>query len=75
MKWIYNFSLLFNLQIDWVNYFNGIFNATFGKEQHHKFTKDDLVIVETVDYFYNLSVLLDDADNKYVCTCMCKISD
>lgn len=46
------------LQIDWVNYFNTIFDLALGSGQHHVFTGDDVIIVKTVDYFSKLSNLL-----------------
>ena len=45
-------------QIDWVEYFNKIFDLALGNETHHLFTEDDFIIVETIDYFYDLSELL-----------------
>ena len=35
-----------------------------GSGKHHVFTEDDIVIVETVDYFFDLSDLLDATDNE-----------
>ena len=46
------------LQIDWVNYFNTLFDLALGSGQHHVFTGDDVIIVKTVDYFSKLSNLL-----------------
>lgn len=51
-------------QIDWVEYFNTIFDMALGSGNHYTFTKDDIVIVETVDYFLNLSKLLDDTSEE-----------
>ena len=51
-------------QIDWVEYFNTIFDMTLGSGNHYTFTKDDFVIVETVGYFLNLSKLLDDTSEE-----------
>ena len=52
------------MQIDWVDYFNTVFHETYGDEAHHTFTGDDIIIVETVEYFYNLSLLLEDTDEE-----------
>ena len=46
------------MQIDWVNYFNTIFDLALGSGQHHTFTEDDIVIVRTVDYFAKLNNFL-----------------
>ena len=51
-------------QIDWVEYFNTIFDMTLGSGNHYTFTEDDIVIVETVGYFLNLSKLLDDTPEE-----------
>lgn len=52
-------------QIDWVEYFNTIFHMALDSENHHVFTEDDIVIVETVDYFYDLSLLLESTPEEY----------
>ena len=46
------------MQIDWVNYFNTLFDLALGSGQHHTFTEDDIVIVRTVDYFAKLNNFL-----------------
>lgn len=35
-----------------------------GSEKHHVFTKDDIVVVETVGYFSNLSKLIDNTPQE-----------
>lgn len=45
-------------EIDWVNYFNTLFDLALGSGQHHTFTEDDIVIVRTVDYFAKLNNFL-----------------
>lgn len=50
-------------QIDWVDYFNTIFDMTLGSD-HHVFTEDDIVIVETENYFFELSELLETTNNE-----------
>jgi len=52
------------MKIDWVDYFNTIFDEAFGTEDHHTFTENDIVIVETVGYFHNLSRLLEQHDEE-----------
>ena len=41
-----------------MDYFNTIFDMALGSGKHHVFTEDDIIIVETVDYFDDLSGLL-----------------
>ena len=73
MKLVKRLYFVVNLLVDWVNYFNGVSSAAFDTKQHHVFTADDIVIVETVEYFCNLSLLLKYVNNEYesVCTCTC----
>ena len=58
------FSFCLQMKIDWVDYFNTIFDETFGAKDHHTFTEDDIVIVETVGYFRNLSRILEEHDEE-----------
>lgn len=53
-------------EIDWVNYFNTIFDLALGSGQHHVFTGDDVIIVKTVDYFSKLSNLLKSTSQETV---------
>ena len=73
MKLVKRLYFVVNLLVDWVNYFNGVSSAAFDTKQHHVFTADDIVIVETVEYSCNLSLLLKYVNNEYepVCTCTC----
>ena len=52
------------LQIDWINYFNTVFDLALGSGQHHIFTADDIINVKTVDYFSKLSNILKTTDQE-----------
>ena len=52
---------IFLFQIDWVEYFNTIFEEG---TVDHVFTEDDIIIVETHEYFCKLKDLLLDTPEE-----------